>query len=118
MTVDGNLHVTCTFPVARRSCCVYLIRAMTVATATTKLVRTIHTSTKGINFELTTFRGGKLEVYREYADQPGMFEFLGYYQDLASSPVAAQVHPFIAAHQAVCRQACEGWLPGAAAWAA
>lgn len=40
---------------------------------------------------------GKTEVYREYSDEPGLFQFLGHYEDLkVSNPTIAEtVRPFV-----------------------
>lgn len=71
--------------------------------------------------ELVTFRGGKTEVYREYPDIPGLFQFLGYYEDLCvqgQSLLTHQIQPQISRHQRQCCDAYQraGLLPGAEAW--
>lgn len=74
-----------------------------------------------LQMELVTFRGGQTEVYREYQDTPGLFQFLGYYPDLCvqgQSHLARVIQPQVSRHQRQCCEAYQraGLLPGAEMW--
>jgi hypothetical protein len=70
--------------------------------ATIKTVLSIRT--QAAKWELCNFNGGKTEVYREYPDTPGLFEFLGYVEDGVfhhlPSREAADLAPVLEAHEA------------------
>ena len=69
-------------------------------------------------YELVTFKGGRTEVYVEYADEPGLMQFRGYYDEVCVSDraTAEVVHPLLSQHQAAHRDFWATYLPGAASW--
>lgn len=89
--------------------------------ATTTTTETLTRTTAEINgrrYELATFKGGRTEVYVEYADEPGLMQFRGYYDDVCVSDraTAEVVHPLLSQHQAAHRAFWATYLPGAATW--
>lgn len=54
-------------------------------------------------YELTTWKGGRLEVYQEYSGKSrGVFRFVGYYDDLCKDPkqwrLCNRVHILLETH--------------------
>jgi len=102
---------------------------MTTTTTTTKLatITETHTATKvaqtfatieGKRYEMTTWKAGRVEVYQEYQDQPGLFQFLGYYQEMPMLPpvLGAALHEVYEAHQAQIQDFWTTYLPTAQKW--
>ena len=64
-------------------------------------------------FELCTFKGDRVEVY-EHID--GLATFRGYYDEIAHTAIAADVHPFVVAHMRIHATWWSQYLPGAVSW--
>jgi len=87
-------------------------------------VRTLRTQVTlcGQEIELVTHRGGPLEVYREYEEQPGLYRFLGYYDALCVEKglrgFIEKLHPVVIRHLDMVRDTREraGLLRGAETW--
>lgn len=80
---------------------------------------TTKTFLRGREWEIATWKGGKTEVYREYADQPGLMQFLGYYEDVCrDAQIAEQIQPTVMAHLAAHGNYWRSYLPGAEVWMA
>lgn len=89
--------------------------------ATTKTTETRTTTIANVNeraYELVTFKGGRTEVYVEYADEPGLMQFKGYYDEVCVNDrkLAEVIHPLLSQHQAAHRVFWATYLPGAATW--
>lgn len=67
-------------------------------------------------WELVTYKGGKVEVYRGYADQPELMQFLGYYEDLCATEIGALIHSKVVKHVEEHRNYWRKFLPGAVSW--
>lgn len=67
--------------------------------STQNLTRT-HFVINGVAYELSTFKNGRTEVHVEYADEPGLMQFRGYYDVLCMTDrkLSATVHPFVSGH--------------------
>lgn len=88
-------------------------------TTHTDTLSTTKTFINGVEWEVTTFKGGRTEIYSEYADNPGMMQFLGYYDDLCDDPrIAGTVQPTVVTHLQGHRDYWKQYLPGAVAWLA
>lgn len=89
--------------------------AMTTTTET--LTRTA-AEINGRRYELATFKGGRTEVYVEYADVPGLMQFRGYYDEVCVNDrkLAEVIHPLLSQHQTAHRDFWATYLPGAATW--
>lgn len=89
--------------------------------ATTKTAETRTTTIATINeraYEFVTFKGGRTEVYVEYADVPGLMQFRGYYDEVCVNDrkLAEVIHPLLSQHQTAHRDFWATYLPGAATW--
>lgn len=92
-----------------------------------EVMRTIHSeklsttkiTLQGRDWEIATWKGGKTEVYQEYAEHPGLMQFLGYYEDVCrDAQIAEKIQPVIVSHIKAHRDHWRSYLPGAAVWMA
>lgn len=85
-------------------------------TANTSLISSV-ALLQGRLYEVTTYKGGRVEVYRESSEDPGLHLFLGYYDELCTNPrIAEVVHPLVLAHEEQKSQFWSTYLPGAEGW--
>jgi hypothetical protein len=91
---------------------------MAATTNTTELLTRTTTEIGGRRYELATFKGRSIEVYVEYADEPGLMQFRGTYDEVCVSDrkLAEVIHPLLSQHQAAHRAFWATYLPGASAW--
>lgn len=89
------------------------------STANETLTRTLF-AVNGVGHELVTHTTGKgrVEVYVEYDDAPGLMQFRGYYDEICVNDhkLAARVRPMSETHAATHRDFWKGYLPGAQTW--
>jgi len=88
--------------------------------SSTKVSLTAKGSNTPVAWEVTTFKGGKTEIYREYSDSPGLMQFLGYYDELclsaAGTKLSETIQPTVVRHLEAHRAYWKSFLPGAATW--
>jgi len=80
---------------------------------------TIRFVASGRGYELTRFRAGRVELYEEYSDSPGLFAFVAYLDDVASHLPASHSREIAIALDALNTAHDAHWaayLPGAAQW--
>ena len=73
----------------------------------------------GRGIELARFKGGKIELYQDYADQPGLPQFIGYVEDVAHhipAPFWRALQPALAALNEAHAAHWGAYLPGADKW--
>lgn len=73
----------------------------------------------GRGYSLVTFKGGRTEVYEDYADQPGLPRFLGYMGDILPhfpAIFARDLAPLMNEHAEAHAAYWDAYLPGAATW--
>jgi hypothetical protein len=87
-------------------------------TITNEILTSTETVINGAAWEVVTHKGGRTEVYREYADIAGLPQFLGYYEDICrDDEVAEAIQPVVVAHLQAHREFWRtNYLPGAECW--
>lgn len=87
-------------------------------TANTTLTQTLGTL-NGRAYELATYKGGRVELYEEYADQPGLRAFVGYADEVLPhlpATFARDLAPLFRAHHQAHADFWATYLPGAERW--
>lgn len=90
-----------------------------IAVVTSENVSTVRFDFGGRRYELTRYQGGRVELYEEYADVRGLFNFVGYLDAVESHLPALHSRAIAEAVQVLGAAHDDHWrafLPGADRW--
>lgn len=93
---------------------------MTTQTTANRTLTTTRATIGGRRYEVVTYRGRRVELYEEYADQPGLLAFVGYLEEvlpLLPATAARDLAPLFEAHEKAHAAFWAEFLLGASTWA-